>query len=1015
MTCEDIEARLSWHIDGEAPELEPHLRACAACREKLDRLRRADDLLARVARKGVDTGPSRAERIVAAVRSRSRRRWLPFAAAAVVLFGIGGLWSYMNVRTADPQEVLVFGAKTWVAGTTGVLRVVVRDALRQVPVAGAAVYAMLGGQRAEAVSGVDGSAEIRLPAADGRLVVEVRSSAGYDRLEETIAVERPVRIFLSTDKPLYQPTQTVHMRALAMSAFTGKPWEGDLALTVEDANGNRVFRKDLRTSAFGIAAADLALADEVILGTWRVTASAGGATSERTVDVKRYVLPKFKVDLRMERGFYAPGETVKGTLEATYTFGKPVAGGSVKVELAAWEVDRFKVFGTATAVTDAAGKASFETRIPDRLFGTELARGDATVRIEAAVTDGASHLETKAVALAVTTAPLRVEVFPEGGEFVRGATERLTAVASYADGAAARVSIEVDGRRFDTDDAGVATLPVGREVFTLRARDAKGLSVEKRIALGDWAGRQDFVLRTDKAEYRGGETLNASVVSTRDGVIYLDLVKADQTLLTKSVELRKGRGGVAIDLPAELSGTLRLSAYRILPNGSTLRDSRNVLVSSAGELKIRPKLSKAEFKPGEEIDVELEVLGSDGKPVAAALGMAVVDEAVFALHTARPGLEKTFFQIEEDLMTPRWQLKPGGAPLPIPLRLEAAPEPDVVACCSSLHAAKVEALAASTEEFNEVFMAVGGWTLGLSVLGGIVWALIALGRAGWGFLAGVLATLLLLAAYVLAMKTGARGDFLLEGIAVPSVASAPRPSARDDVPTRPEPKLAGGTAAPRIREFFPETLYWNPQIITDERGRARVTFPGADSITTWRMAMSAVSKDGRLGGEESGVRVFQPFFVDLDLPVSLTQGDEVWIPVAVYSYLKTPQTVRLSFEAEGGFDVLGEREKAVDVKPGDVTSIRFHVRARDFGAHKLTVKAVGSEFSDAVRRAIDVLPDGKEMGVSVSDRLSGRARIPVRIPAEAVDGASRLWVRLYPSTFSEIVTGLEGLVRMPYG
>lgn len=1011
MTCKDIADRLSWYIDGEAPELEPHLRGCAACRETLDRLRRADDLLAAAARQGIDSGPSRAQRIVAEVRSRSRRRWLPFAAAAVVLLGFGGLWSYMNVRTADPQEVLVFGAKTWVAGTTGVLRVVVRDALRQVPVAGAAVYAMLGGQRAEAVSGADGSAEIRLPAADGRLVVEVRSSAGYDRLEETIAVERPVRIFLSTDKPLYQPTQTVHMRALAMSAFTGKPWEGDLALTVEDANGNRVFRKDLRTSAYGIASADLALADEVILGTWRVTATAGGATSERTVDVKRYVLPKFKVDLRTERGVYAPGETVKGALEATYTFGKPVAGGSVKVELAAWEVDRFKVFGTATTTTDAAGKASFETRIPDRLFGTELARGDATVRVEAAVTDGASHLETKAVALAVTTTPLRVEVFPEGGEFVRGATERLTAVASYADGAAARVSIEVDGRRFDTDDAGVATLPVGREVFTLRARDAKGLSVEKRIALEDWAGRQDFVLRTDKAEYKGGETLNASVVSTRDGVIYLDLVKADQTLLTKSVELRKGRGGVAIDLPAELSGTLRLSAYRILPNGSTLRDSRNVLVSSAGELKIRPRLSKPEFKPGEEIDVELEVLGSDGRPVAAALGMAVVDEAVFALHTARPGLEKTFFQIEEDLMTPRWQLKPGGAPLPIPLRLEAAPEPDVVACCSSLHAEKVAALAASTEEFNEGALAVAGVTVALGVVAGLVWGLIALGRS-FGFVVALLVLFILIPVIVI---PGLLSSQRASNERFAPVAAAP--AARDyEVPRPPEPsKGETGSASPRIREFFPETLYWNPQIISDERGRARVSFPGADSITTWRMALSAVSKDGRLGGEEGGVRVFQPFFVDLDLPVSLTQGDEVWIPVAVYSYLQTAQTVRLSFEAEGGFDVLGEREKAVEVKPGEVSSIRFHVRARDFGAHKLTVKAIGSEFSDAVRRAIEVLPDGKEMGVSASDRLSGRARIPVRIPAEAVDGASRLWVRLYPSTFSEIVTGLEGLVRLPYG
>jgi hypothetical protein len=37
---------------------------------------------------------------------------------------------------------------------------------------------------------------------------------------------------------------------------------------------------------------------------------------------------------------------------------------------------------------------------------------------------------------------------------------------------------------------------------------------------------------------------------------------------------------------------------------------------------------------------------------------------------------------------------------------------------------------------------------------------------------------------------------------------------------------------------------------------------------------------------------FQEFFVDIDLPATLTRGDEVNFPVAVYSYLDTAQTVR---------------------------------------------------------------------------------------------------------------------------
>src|SRR6185369_6893560 len=99
--------------------------------------------------------------------------------------------------------------------------------------------------------------------------------------------------------------------------------------------------------------------------------------------------------------------------------------------------------------------------------------------------------------------------------------------------------------------------------------------------------------------------------------------------------------------------------------------------------------------------------------------------------------------------------------------------------------------------------------------------------------------------------------------------------------------VVGEKAAPaRIREYFPETLFWQPQLITDAQGRARVTLPAADSITSWRMLANAVSRNGALGYEQANLRVFQDFFVDIDFPVALTKGDRVHVPVAVYNYLK---------------------------------------------------------------------------------------------------------------------------------
>src|SRR5258705_12426633 len=37
------------------------------------------------------------------------------------------------------------------------------------------------------------------------------------------------------------------------------------------------------------------------------------------------------------------------------------------------------------------------------------------------------------------------------------------------------------------------------------------------------------------------------------------------------------------------------------------------------------------------------------------------------------------------------------------------------------------------------------------------------------------------------------------------------------------------------------------------------------------------------------------------------------------------------------------------------------------------------------------------------------------LPAGAIDGSGRLIVKIYPSTFSQLVEGLEGIFQRPYG
>ncbi len=178
-------------------------------------------------------------------------------------------------------------------------------------------------------------------------------------------------------------------------------------------------------------------------------------------------------------------------------------------------------------------------------------------------------------------------------------------------------------------------------------------------------------------------------------------------------------------------------------------------------------------------------------------------------------------------------------------------------------------------------------------------------------------------------------------------------------------KDSGGTAAaPRVRSYFPEALYINPEIITDQNGVASISIPLADSITTWRMSILASTAHGALGSGASSIKVFQDFFVDLDLPVTLTQGDRVSIPVAVYNYAGARGDVSLQLQPDDWFSLVDDvPAKNLAVDSGRVGGSQFTLEAKRIGKFKLTLAANmkgGAKGADIVVREIEVIPNGRE-------------------------------------------------------
>ncbi len=1224
-----VEWELLAYLDGELDErrraeVERHLAQCARCREELARLQALRTGLGATFHTALDPVrlPTAAdERIRERLRRRTERRtprrafwpqWVYVAQAlmaiVVLLFGVA---TYRATHPVGPdqQETIVLGQEKLSPGSPAALRVVVRSVDDGTPVPGAEIRVRL--ERAPGLSAVvfegttdpQGTAEVTFTVPDdlegkAQIVVETHSELGRDRVARPITVERTYKIFVSSDKPIYQPGQTIHVRALALGAVDMKPAAGrEVEFVITDPDGDKLIRRAVAASEFGIAALDFPLSPHAAQGRYTIQAILGDTVSERTVTVQPYVLPKFRVTVETDRTFYRPGDQVSGHVRAEYFFGKPVAGGRVTLRGYAYEVEKVQVVEVGGR-TDEEGVFEFTFDLPPFFVGGAPGADLAEFGLEVEVIDQANHREAISRMLPVSRELIHIDTIPESGVLKPGVENIIFILTSYPDGRPAdtEVTVWVEGRRQDlkTGPYGLAEFlyvpPGSVEVtLTVEARDSRGARAEKTIPLGaDWSP-ETILLRAERAAYQVGDTMRLEVLTTASGgAVYLDIVREGQTISTRSAPVRNGRAVFAVDLDETMFGTLELHAYRVLRDGTIARDTRLVVVDMPRDVTIQVASDADTYRPGDTATLDFRTLVGGG-PVQAALGLAIVDESVFALEEQAPGFARLYFLLERELLEPRYEVH--GFSVPILLDRETETEirqqQDKAARASWAGTSATdfslivrtyaEKLAAITRQQRTAMAALGeglGWALtvlplflGVAVIQGLRASGVlgrAASRAGWGFLiflfispviavvvgavmislwaaletgalvltllvwlglfAGlayygwreqdtrVQIVLVLLLAYVillgmtiyvaeqggdprpgllllifagfllliLGLVTLGQG-LILEGqrtpgwVAValalllivlviymaqmpwttsrlartlgnpvvyafpaglltgcaPMAAPTPPPAqealpAPMSTPAPAEARSPGQVAAqaerPRLRQYFPETLYWNPQAITDENGRLQLQIPMADSITTWRLTALASTQRGELGAATYAIRVFQDFFVDIDLPVALTQGDEVSIPVAVYNYLSEEQEVVLELEPADWYTVLPTEggnspyRAVLTVGPNDIEVTYFRIRAERFGRFSLQVTAWGEKMSDAVAREVTVVPDGTEQRATFSDWLSGDgATVPVTVPAGVIPGTPRVEVKVYPGPAAQLVDGLERLLQMPSG
>src|SRR5215470_13351417 len=433
----------------------------------------------------------------------------------------------------------------------------------------------------------------------------VRAQYGLLSASQSLDLDFRYRTALtvSTDKPIYQPGQTLHMRVLALGPDTRAAADRKVKFSLQNEDGEAEFEQEAKTSSFGIASADWEIPAKITLGRYFVFVKMNddqGSDGEE-IRISRYELPKFTVNPVTDKPYYLPGQQPHLDVAATYLFGQPVTRGTVRIvrdngnhwnsESKTYEGDENEV---QHGQLDSSGK--FSSTLDLQADFDELRDADyrryKDIRFAAYVTDLSTN-RTEQKHFTVRISKALIHLYLIHAPQVPSESFDMYITAAYPDGTPASVQVAVSAVKpvdndfpekpsasdrlqlahVHTNRYGVARVranPLSRNLavtysihsqvqLLLEASDSRGgTGVHSELL---WMHESQYLhVKPVKRLFLDGETVAADIESsTPDQTLFVDLLARDIVLNSARVQLHHGRAHVEFPYNQDFRGNLYIA------------------------------------------------------------------------------------------------------------------------------------------------------------------------------------------------------------------------------------------------------------------------------------------------------------------------------------------------------------------------------------------------------------------------------------------------------------------------
>ncbi len=229
----------------------------------------------------------------------------------------------------------------------------------------------------------------------------------------------------------------------------------------------------------------------------------------------------------------------------------------------------------------------------------------------------------------------------------------------------------------------------------------------------------------------------------------------------------------------------------------------------------------------------------------------------------------------------------------------------------------------------------------------------------------------------------------------------------------------GGTdGEPPLRENFRPDAFWLAQAETDESGALQAEFTLPDSLTSYRIVAIAADAGKEFALAQTDITATKPLQLLSALPRFAVAGDTLFARILVQNLSEDAGEITVTAKAEG-MALTAEKSRSIRLEAGKSGIVSFPLRMGDVGTGTLHVKgamtAKGAKENDAATFRLPVLPAQPLTTVAAAGLLHADKTytLPVNLP-EKLDGRSRLEVVFAPSPAAGLPLAAQSLLDYPW-